>query len=128
MPSRESMKSQFGSTQDQLFMNDALKQAGRAFKKGEVPVGAIVVDSRGVVIGRGYNLVERRHSQLAHAELIALQKAAKKLGDWRLLGCWIYVTLEPCVMCMAAIRLSRCEGVVYGADSPQFGYQLVDKD
>lgn len=121
------MKSPFGSVQDHFFMGKALQQAQRAFKNDEVPVGAIIVNSHGAIIGRGYNQVEKKHSQLAHAELIALQKASKKLDDWRLIGCWIYVTLEPCTMCMAAIRLSRCAGVVYGANSPQFGYQLVDK-
>lgn len=121
------MKSPFGSIQDKIFMHKALKQAEHAFSNDEVPVGAVIVNSQGKIIGRGYNQVERRHTQLAHAELIALHQATKKLDDWRLLECWLYVTLEPCAMCMAAIRLSRCAGVVYGADSPQFGYQLVDK-
>lgn len=122
------MKSPFGSIQDQTFMQAALHEADRAYRHNEVPVGAIIVNPQGTIIGKGYNQVERRHTQLAHAELIALQKAAKKIDDWRMIGCWMYVTLEPCAMCMAAIRLSRCAGVVYGADSPQFGYQLVDKD
>lgn len=124
----EYMTSSFGLTGDTYFMNVALQQAMKAFKYNEVPVGAVVVGPDGAILSRGYNQVERRHMQLAHAELIAIQKATKKLHDWRLLGCWIYVTLEPCAMCMAAIKLSRCAGVVYGADSPQFGYQLIDKD
>lgn len=110
--------------QDILFMNLALKQARLAFKKDEVPVGAVVVDAKGMVIGRGHNLVEHKHQQTAHAEVIAINKAAKKIGDWRLNGCTLYVTLEPCSMCMSLAALSRIDRVVYGASSPLFGYEL----
>jgi len=112
---------------DHFFMNHALAQAQRAFDNDEVPVGAIVVNPEGIIVARGYNKVEMRKCQTAHAEMIAVQKACKKLGDWRLDGYWVYVTLEPCSMCMSFMKLCRVSGVVYGADSPLFGYHL-DKD
>jgi tRNA(adenine34) deaminase len=121
------MPSPFGPDKDQFFMAQALKQAHFALKYDEVPVGALVVSSEGIIIGRGYNQTEKRSSQAFHAEMLALIKAGRKIGDWRLNGCWVYVTLEPCAMCMNLIRLSRCDGVVYGALSPLFGYQVVDK-
>ncbi|MEX0940500.1 MAG: nucleoside deaminase [Candidatus Babeliales bacterium] len=114
-------------TKDYYFMNQALIQAQKAFKEDEVPVGAIVVDIEGKIIGRGYNQVEKKHQQLAHAEVNAIAQACKKRGDWRLDGCWLYVTLEPCMMCMGLIRLSRLQGVVFGTKSKLFGYQL-DKE
>ena len=119
--------SPFGVDRDTYFMKQALKQAHKAYDADEVPVGAVVVDADGRIIARGYNQVEKRCTQRAHAENIALEKAGKKVGNWRLHGCWLYVTLEPCVMCMEFIRLSRLEGVVFGAHSPLFGYQL-DKE
>jgi len=119
--------SPFGQKKDIFFMKKALAQAQKAYASEEVPVGAIVVDSQGKVIGRGYNLVGKRNTQAAHAEVIAISKAGKKIGDWRLNGCWLYVTLEPCSMCMSLALLSRLDGVVYGATSPVFGYQL-DKE
>src|SRR5690606_33753945 len=78
--------------------------------------------------GRGYNSVERDSTQRAHAEGIAIEHASKKLNDWRLTGHWLYVTLEPCTMCMGLIKLSRLEGVVYGAASPLFGFRLDNQD
>ena len=123
-----SMASPFGKDLDETFMRKALVQAWYAFKRDEVPVGAVVVDSHGVIIGRGYNQVERFHTQAAHAEMIALKKAGAFLGDWRLLGCWLYVTLEPCAMCYYAAVLSRCAGIIFGASSPLFGYQGVDNE
>ncbi len=107
-----------------FYMNEALKLARKAFSHQEVPIGAIVVNSGGQIVGRGYNQVETKKSQSAHAEIIALAKAGKKVGDWRLNDCWVFVTLEPCSMCMNMIALSRCKGVVFGAKSPLFGYQL----
>jgi tRNA(adenine34) deaminase len=106
------------------FMQKALALAKKAFAADEVPIGAVVVDSNGTVIGSGYNQVETKGFQGAHAEVIALQKAAKKMGDWRLDTCWLYVTLEPCVMCMGLIQLSRLAGVSYATASPLFGYSL----
>lgn len=107
------------------FMKQALKQATRALKIQEVPIGAVVVDAQGTIIARGYNQVEKKGTQCAHAEVIALARAAKKIGDWRLHGCWIYVTLEPCLMCFGLIQLSRIEGLVYGAPSTLFGASLT---
>ena len=121
------MHSPFGQ-KDHYFMAQALKQAQLALKHEEVPVGAIVVNAEGRIIGRGYNQTEKRSCQAFHAEMLAIMKAGVALQDWRLSGCWIYVTLEPCAMCMNLIRLSRIAGVVYGAASPLFGYQVVDKD
>jgi tRNA(adenine34) deaminase len=104
------------------FMNEALEYARQAASQQEVPIGAVVVDAQGNIIGRGYNQVEGRKSQLAHAEIEAITQATQAIGDWRLDGCTLYVTLEPCKMCMGLIQLSRLDRVVYGADSPRFGH------
>jgi len=120
----ESNVTPFGPERDQLFMRQALACARRAFAYDEVPIGAVIVDATGSVIGRGYNRVEKRKCQIAHAEAVAIERATQKRADWRLDGCWIYVTLEPCSMCMSLIQLSRCVGMVYGAKSPLFGYRL----
>ncbi len=106
------------------FMKEALSLAHMAFEQDEVPIGALIVDANGVIIGRGFNHVETSKSQLAHAELIAIAQASATRNDWRLEGCTIYVTIEPCSMCFSAIQLSRMAAVVYGAHSPRFGYQL----
>ncbi len=105
-------------------MQKALWQAKKAYTLEEVPIGAVVVDADGTIIGRGYNQVEKQHTQAAHAEFIALSSAGKKKGDWRLNGCWLYVTLEPCAMCINLAVLSRLDGIVFGSHSPLFGYQL----
>lgn len=112
----------FGTEKDQFFMRKALTLAKRAYALDEVPIGALVVDASGKIIGRGYNQIEKKHEQHAHAEMLAIKKATQKKNDWRLDGCWLYVNLEPCVMCMGLIILSRLQGVVYGASSPLFGY------
>lgn len=116
--------SRFGKEKDILFMKQALEQAELAYRANEVPIGAIVVSPDERVIGVGYNTVESDHTQSSHAEMIALKNAGKTTSDWRLNGCWLYVTLEPCAMCMSMSILSRLEGVVFGAESPIFGYQL----
>ena len=100
------------------------KQAHHAFEQNEVPIGAIVVGPDGMIMGRGFNQVEQQKTQRAHAECIALEYAAHTQGDWRLDGCTLYVTLEPCQMCMGLIRLSRLKRIVYAANSPLFGYRL----
>lgn len=123
----KTLASKFGSKQDIIFMTQALRQAQRAFMRDEVPVGAVVVDAQGTLIGRGMNAVESCSSQTEHAEHRAIAQAGKKLGDWRLEGCWLYVTLEPCAMCMNLIMLSRLEGIVFAASSPLFGYH-IDSD
>ena len=102
-------------TLDEEYMLQALQLAKKAYSIGECPVGAIVVDSDGRVIGEGYNLREQLQSPTAHAEILAIEQAAKTLGQWRLNGCTLYVTLEPCPMCAGAIMNSRLKRVVYGA-------------
>lgn len=112
---------------DEYFMEKALAQARKAFAMNEVPVGAVIVDKNGLIIGSGYNRVESLKSPLAHAELRAITRATKKKKDWRLEDCTIYITLEPCGMCANAIGLSRCSRIVYGTESPLFGYRLDKK-
>jgi tRNA(adenine34) deaminase len=114
----------FGAEKDTLFMARALEQARIAFEQNEVPIGAVVVNPQGEVVGAAFNTVEQTHTQTAHAECRAIQEAGASLNDWRLEGCWIYVTLEPCSMCMHLILLSRLAGVVFGASSPLFGFHL----
>ncbi len=110
--------------QDILFMYKALKLAYKAQELDEVPIGALVVNQQGLIIGRGFNKTETSCSQIYHAEARAIAQAGKKQGDWRLDYCTLYVTLEPCMMCFALCGLSRIERVVYGAESPLFGYHL----
>lgn len=105
---------------DDYWMGRALRQADLAEKRGEVPIGAVVV-REGIVIGSGYNLRETGHDPTAHAELIAIRKAARSSGAWRLTGCTLYVTLEPCIMCMGAMVLSRVDRLVYGCRDPKGG-------
>ena len=108
-----------------FYMEKALAQADAAYRNNEVPIGAVVVNQKGDIITRGYNKVEKQQCQTAHAELLAIQKACKKLKTWRLDDCVIYVTLEPCLMCFGLIHLSRISGVFYGAHSNLFGFSLV---
>ena len=105
---------------DADFMREALALAGVAEARGEVPVGAVVVRD-GVVIGRGYNQPISAHDPTSHAEVVAMRDAAAKIGNYRLVGCELYVTLEPCVMCAGAIMHARLERVVYGASDPKTG-------
>jgi tRNA(adenine34) deaminase len=98
----------------------ALAMAKKAVKKDEVPVGAVIV-YRGAVIAKSHNLRETKKSPLAHAEILAIAKAARKLGGWRLTGCSLYVTLEPCPMCAGAIINARIDEVVFGAYDPKGG-------
>lgn len=118
----------FGDKQDAYFMNVALEQARKAGECGEVPVGAVVIDPYGGILAQAYNQVEQLGTQRAHAEMVVLEHAAQVMGNWRLAGCWLYVTLEPCTMCMGLAQLSRIAGVVYGAASPLFGYRLDNRD
>ena len=96
------------------FMQLAIKEAKKAYDIDETPIGAVIVRD-GKVISKGYNRRETKKNALMHAEIIAIDKACKKLGGWRLPGCEIYVTLEPCPMCMGAILQSRIEKVYFGA-------------
>ena len=106
------------------YMEKALVQAARACDKQEIPIGALVVNEHGVIIAHAGNSVESKKTQAAHAEVLAIEKAGKKIQGWRLEGCWLYVTLEPCAMCLNLALLSRMRGVVYGTESPVFGYHL----
>ncbi len=101
-------------------MKKALEEAEKAFEAGEVPVGCVIVKD-GKIIARGHNRREQTKSVLSHAETEAIGKACKKLNDWRLEGCSLYVTLEPCPMCAGAMILARIERLVYGAREPKFG-------
>lgn len=116
--------SPFGYLYDWYFMHCALQQAQLAYKKDEVPIGAIIVDRNGIIIAQAYNSVERDNNQLSHAECKAITQAVKKIGDWRLQDCWLYVTVQPCMMCMGAILLSRFRGVIFATYSPLFGFGL----
>ncbi|WP_239618937.1 tRNA adenosine(34) deaminase TadA [Cohnella mopanensis] len=106
--------------QDERWMKEAIHQARIAESLGEVPIGAVIVRND-TIVGTGYNLRERDHDPTAHAELIAIRNASEALQAWRLLGCTLYVTLEPCPMCAGAILQSRVERVVYGASDPKAG-------
>ncbi|MFB9277550.1 tRNA adenosine(34) deaminase TadA [Cohnella cellulosilytica] len=108
------------TVEDEIWMKEAIRQARYAESLGEVPIGAVVVRD-GVVVGAGYNLRERDRDPTAHAEMIAIRQASEHLQAWRLLGCTLYVTLEPCPMCAGAILQSRVERVVYGASDPKAG-------
>ncbi|AMY05620.1 tRNA adenosine(34) deaminase TadA [Staphylococcus condimenti] len=105
---------------DENYMKLALEEAKKAERIGEVPIGAVVVKD-GEVIARAHNLRETVQQPTAHAEHIAIEKAAEVVGSWRLEDCTLYVTLEPCVMCSGAIVMSRIPRVVYGASDPKGG-------
>ncbi len=102
------------------YMKEALKEARKAIKYGEVPIGCVIV-YEDKIIGRGYNKRNTKKTTLAHAELIAIQKASKVMGDWRLEDCSMYVTLEPCQMCSGAIVQARIKEVIVGAMNPKAG-------
>ncbi len=106
---------------DAGFMKEALKEAQAAFDAGEVPIGAVLVDPAGVIVARAHNMRETWRDGTAHAEIVALREAAKKLGRWRLSGLTLYVTIEPCPMCAGALVMSRVDRVVYGATDAKAG-------
>lgn len=105
------------------FMREALKEAHKAESEGEIPIGAVVV-CEGRIIARAHNLTETLHDPTAHAEMLALTAATNFLGGKYLQGCTIYVTVEPCPMCAAALGWAQVGKVVYGADDPKRGYSL----
>lgn len=107
-------------TEDERYMKEAIKQAKKAWKLGEVPIGCVIV-SEGNIVARGYNRRTIDKNTLAHAELRAIRRAGKKMGDWRLDGCTMYVTLEPCQMCAGAIVQARIKRVVIGCMNPKAG-------
>ena len=102
-------------------MRAALDEARRAHESGDVPIGAVVLDPAGSVIGRGHNVRERDGDPTGHAELVALRRAAQATGEWRLAGCTLVVTLEPCTMCAGAAVLSRVDRLVFGAYDAKAG-------
>ena len=106
--------------QDEKYMKEALRQAKKAYELGEVPIGCVIV-YEGKIIGRGYNRRTIDKNTLAHAEMIAIKKASKKMDDWRLEECTMYVTLELCQMCSGAIVQSRMKKVVIGCMNPKAG-------
>ena len=105
---------------EEYFMREALNEAYKAERIGEVPVGAVIVKDE-KIISRGYNMRETLKDPTAHAEIIAIKRASEVLRNWRLIGCTIYVTIEPCSMCAGAIVNSRVEKVVIGALDPKMG-------
>ncbi len=107
---------------DFFYMEKAIELASKAILTADIPVGCVIVEkSTGNIIGEGYNTKERDNSPLGHAEINAIQDATKNLGTWRLSGCVLYVTLEPCPMCCGAIINSRLDRVVFGADDEKTG-------
>ncbi|MDE7252506.1 MAG: tRNA adenosine(34) deaminase TadA [Acetatifactor sp.] len=108
------------TTIQEKYMKEALKQAKKAYALGEVPIGCVIVHE-GKIIGRGYNRRNTDKNTLSHAEITAINKASKKIGDWRLEDCTLYVTLEPCQMCAGAIVQARIPEVVMGCMNPKAG-------
>ena len=106
---------------EQYYMNIALSLAKKAYRKNEVPIGAIIV-KKNKIITKAYNKKESKHNSIYHAELIAINKACKKLKTWHLDDCVLYTTLEPCMMCSGAIEQSRIRKVVYGTKNYNYGY------
>jgi tRNA(adenine34) deaminase len=111
---------QMQNKNDEYFMRTALRQARKALQNDEVPVGAVIVRN-GRIIARGWNEREKKQDPCRHAEIAAIQRAARALGSWRLLDCALYVTLEPCAMCAGAIVLARIPRVIYAAADPKAG-------
>jgi tRNA(adenine34) deaminase len=106
---------------DEKFMRQAIEQAQIAGRMGEVPIGAVITDGRDHVVSSGYNLREAGNDPTAHAEIIAIREAGRAFGSWRLEGATIYVTIEPCLMCLGAIILARLSRLVFGARDPKAG-------
>lgn len=117
----------FGSEFMEKYMNIAIELAKKAYKKGEIPVGAVIVKNK-KVISKAYNKKENKKDCTKHAELLAIQKASKKLKNWRLIDCEIYVTMEPCMMCAGAIEQARISKLIYAVDNQQFGYSKQIKN
>ncbi|MCC8141190.1 MAG: tRNA adenosine(34) deaminase TadA [Lachnospiraceae bacterium] len=107
-------------TQDERYMKEAIRQAKKAYDLGEVPIGCVIV-YEDHIIARGYNRRNTDKNTLSHAEITAIRRASKQMGDWRLEGCTMYVTLEPCQMCAGALVQSRIDRVVIGTMNPKAG-------
>ena len=106
------------------YMKIALKEANKAFKKNEIPIGAVIVKN-GKIVAKAHNMREKKHISTYHAEIIAINKACKKMKNWRLNDCELYVTVEPCMMCCGAIIQSRLSTVIYGTQNENYGYSQV---
>lgn len=109
---------------DIYFMELAIKEAEKAFAKGEIPIGAVIVKNNRV-IAKGYNLKETKHCATKHAEIIVIEKACKKLKNWRLIDCTIYITMFPCPMCASAINQARIKKIVYGTKPDYINANIV---
>ena len=110
----------FTQEEKDFFMSEALKEAEKSLDKAEIPIGCVIVKD-GEVIGRGHNAREELNQAIMHAEVMAIQEANRTEGNWRLLDCTLFVTIEPCVMCSGAIGLARIPKVIYGASNQKFG-------
>ena len=106
---------------DKEYMRQALAEAEKAAALGEVPIGAVLVDAAGTVVAAGHNMRELWQDGTAHAEVVVIRAAGKRLGRWRLSGCTLYVTVEPCPMCAGAIVMSRIDRLVYGVPDARAG-------
>ena len=120
----------FTQEEKDFFMSEALKEAEKSLDKAEIPIGCVIVKD-GEVIGRGHNAREELNQAIMHAEVMAIQEANRTEGNWRLLDCTLFVTIEPCVMCAGAIGLARIPQVYFGATNPKFGgtvslYQILE--
>lgn len=102
-------------------MDMAIKEAKKAYHKNEIPVGAVIIKNN-KLISKGHNQKEKKHNVIKHAEIIAIEKACKKLKSWHLNECTIYISLEPCMMCTGAIVQSRIKNIVYATENPNYGY------
>ena len=110
----------FTQEEKDFFMSKALKEAEKSLDKAEIPIGCVIVKD-GEVVGRGHNAREELNQAIMHAEVMAIQEANRTVGNWRLLDCTLFVTIEPCVMCSGAIGLARIPKVIYGASNQKFG-------
>ena len=111
---------------NEYFMNEALKEAQKAFETDEVPVGAVIVN-KNRIIARGHNMTQQLHDVTAHAEMIALTSASNFLGAKYLMDCTLFVTLEPCVMCAAALKWAQLDKLIYGASDPREGFTRLNE-
>ncbi|MET3557741.1 tRNA(adenine34) deaminase [Streptococcus rupicaprae] len=119
----------YTNEEKEYFMGQALLEAQKSLAKQEIPIGCVIVKD-GVIIGHGHNAREEQNQAILHAEIMAIQEANQAVGNWRLLDCTLFVTIEPCVMCSGAIGLARIPQVIYGAKNPKFGavdslYQIL---
>ncbi|TWS94827.1 tRNA adenosine(34) deaminase TadA [Streptococcus sp. sy018] len=110
----------YSQAEKEYFMTQALFEAEKSLAKNEIPIGCVIVKD-GQIIGRGHNAREELGQAIMHAEIMAIQEANQTLGNWRLLDCTLFVTIEPCIMCSGAIGLARLPEVVYGAANQKFG-------